>query len=145
MLLKNATLEDCIAKLNEDALMRLHHPPNEHIRIVSPGTRQSIAMYLALEHASQDAYNHICRATARNFAGAESVDEILGFYSVEKLIAQYTGVIPLCMTCVRIHVLHSLVLLQMKMAVLRAERLAGIRPSYMQATGGIRLLPRLSP
>ncbi|KAG1719905.1 hypothetical protein EDB19DRAFT_1860511, partial [Suillus lakei] len=95
MLLKNATLEDHIAKLNEDALMCLRHPPNERIRIVSPGTQQSIAMYLALEHASQDAYNRICRATARNFAGAEGVDEILSFYSVKKLIAQYTGVDPL--------------------------------------------------
>ncbi|KAG2746861.1 hypothetical protein P692DRAFT_20738315, partial [Suillus brevipes Sb2] len=49
------------------------------IIIDSPGVRQSILMYLALEHASQDAYNHICRATTHNFAGANGVNDLLSF------------------------------------------------------------------
>jgi hypothetical protein len=95
LLLKNATPEDRIAKFSDDALARLHHPPNEPIRIANPGTRQSISMYLALEHASQEAYNRIRRATMQNFLGAEGADEILSFHNVEKLIAQYTGVKPI--------------------------------------------------
>lgn len=31
----------------------------------------------------------------QNFVGAEGADEILSFYNVEKLIAQYTGVEPI--------------------------------------------------
>jgi hypothetical protein len=95
LLLKNASPQDPIAKMSDDALARLRNPPNESINITNPGTRQSIAMYLALEHASQEAYNRIRRATMHNFAGADGVDEILSFQSVEKLIAQYTGVEPI--------------------------------------------------
>jgi hypothetical protein len=49
-------------------------------------------MYLALEHALQDAYNYIYRSTMQNFAGAEGVDELLSFHAVKNLISQYTGV-----------------------------------------------------
>jgi hypothetical protein len=91
--LKNATLEDPIAKLNDEALDRLRNPLRGPIIIDSPGIRHSISTYLALEHASQDAYDRIQRSTRLNFAGAAAgVEDILSFYSVEKLIAQYTGV-----------------------------------------------------
>ncbi|KAG1853516.1 hypothetical protein F4604DRAFT_1883396 [Suillus subluteus] len=90
--LKNALLEDPIVKLGDDALERLHNPPKGPITIDSPGIRHSISMYLALEHASQTAYNRIMRSTMLNFAGADGVDDLLSFYKVERLVAGYTGV-----------------------------------------------------
>ncbi|KAG2348889.1 hypothetical protein BDR05DRAFT_973113 [Suillus weaverae] len=90
--LRNASLEDPIAKLDDTALERLRNPPREPVVIDSPSIRHSISSYLALEHTSQEAYNRIQRSTKLNFAGAAGVDEILSFYSVEKIIAQYTGV-----------------------------------------------------
>ncbi|KAG2348651.1 hypothetical protein BDR05DRAFT_874324, partial [Suillus weaverae] len=67
--IRNTSLDDPIAKLSDDALERLCNPPQGPIVIDSPGVCQSISMYLALEHASQDAYNHICRATAQKMSG----------------------------------------------------------------------------
>ncbi|KAG1853960.1 hypothetical protein F4604DRAFT_1512496, partial [Suillus subluteus] len=90
--LKNASLDDPLAKLSDDALHRLRNPPQEPIIINSPGVRQSISMYLALEHGSQEVYNRMRRAKMRNFEGANGVDEILSFYNVEKLISQHIGV-----------------------------------------------------
>ncbi|KAG1866996.1 hypothetical protein C8R48DRAFT_599867, partial [Suillus tomentosus] len=90
--LKNASLDDPLAKLSDDALDRLRNPPQGPIIIDSPGVRQSISMYLALEHGSQEAYNRMRRATMRNFEGANGAEEILSFYNVEKLIRQHTGV-----------------------------------------------------
>ncbi|KAG1743386.1 hypothetical protein EDB19DRAFT_1633240, partial [Suillus lakei] len=84
--------EDPIAKLGDDILARLRNPHQEPVDIESAGVRQSISMYLALEHTSQDAYDRIRRAITRNFAGAEGVDEVLSFKAVEKFIAKYTGV-----------------------------------------------------
>ncbi|KAG1735427.1 hypothetical protein EDB19DRAFT_1910689 [Suillus lakei] len=55
--LKNTSLDDPLAKLSNDALDRLRNPPQGPIIIDSPGVRQSISMYLALEHGSQEAYN----------------------------------------------------------------------------------------
>ncbi|KAG2064175.1 hypothetical protein BDR04DRAFT_1035995 [Suillus decipiens] len=91
-LLRNTSLEDPIAKLGEDVLARLHNPHQEPGDIKSPGVCQSISMYLALEHSSQHAYDRICRAITRNFAGAEGADEVLSFKAVEKFIVKYTGV-----------------------------------------------------
>jgi hypothetical protein len=90
--LKNASLDDPLAKLSDDALDRLRNPPQGPIIIDSPGVRQSISMYLALEQGSQEAYNRMRRATMRNFEGANGAEEILSFYNVEKLIRQHTGV-----------------------------------------------------
>ncbi|KAG1847252.1 hypothetical protein C8R48DRAFT_547524, partial [Suillus tomentosus] len=90
LLLKNASLDDPISKLLYDALDRLRNPPQGPIDIDRPGIRHSISMYLALEHASQDAYNRIQRSTMRNFA--QGNEDILSFYAVEKLISKYTGV-----------------------------------------------------
>ncbi|KAG2744318.1 hypothetical protein P692DRAFT_201721996, partial [Suillus brevipes Sb2] len=90
--LKNATLEDPMAKLGDDALERLRNPPQGPITIDSPGIRHSISMYLALEHASQEAYDRIMRSTRRNFTEADGIDDLLSFYRVERLIAEYTGV-----------------------------------------------------
>ncbi|KAG2062347.1 hypothetical protein BDR06DRAFT_978729 [Suillus hirtellus] len=91
-LLRNASLEDLIAKLGEDVLARLHNLHQEPGDIESPGVCQSISMYLTLEHSSQHAYDWICRAITHNFAGTEGADEVLSFKAVEKFIVKYTGV-----------------------------------------------------
>ncbi|KAJ8589580.1 hypothetical protein M405DRAFT_899515, partial [Rhizopogon salebrosus TDB-379] len=90
--LKNATLEDPVARMSDEALERLRNPPQVTLEINNPGIRHSISTYLALEHASQDAYNRMRRSTMRNFAGAAAVDDVQSFYNVEKLISTYTGV-----------------------------------------------------
>ncbi|KAG2028960.1 hypothetical protein BDR03DRAFT_882217 [Suillus americanus] len=90
--LRRASLMDLLAQIYTDVLVRLHDPPRAPIDIDHPGIWHSISMYLALEHASQDAYNRIHRSTLRNFTGAEGADKILSFHAVEKLISQYTGV-----------------------------------------------------
>ncbi|KAG1894228.1 uncharacterized protein F5891DRAFT_961860 [Suillus fuscotomentosus] len=87
-LLRNASLEDPIAKLGEDVLARLRNPHQEPGDIERPGVHQSISMYLALEHSSQHAYDRIRRAITRNFAGAEGANEVLSFKAVEKFIAK---------------------------------------------------------
>ncbi|KAG2337362.1 hypothetical protein BDR05DRAFT_895382 [Suillus weaverae] len=60
--LRNASLEDPIAKLDDAALERLRNPPREPVVIDSPSIWHSISSYLALEHASQEAYNQIQRS-----------------------------------------------------------------------------------
>ncbi|KAG2349710.1 hypothetical protein BDR05DRAFT_972677 [Suillus weaverae] len=90
--LKNASLDDPLAKLSDDALDQLRNLPQGPIIINSPGVRQSISMYLVLKHGSQEAYNQMQRATMHNFEAANGAEEILSFYNVEKLIHQHTGV-----------------------------------------------------
>ncbi|KIO04827.1 hypothetical protein M404DRAFT_142201, partial [Pisolithus tinctorius Marx 270] len=90
--LANVSLEDPVSKLDEEALARLCSPPDHVVSIDSPGIRYSISTYLALENASQKAYNRVCEAARTNFAGAPGVENILSFYNVERTIAMYTGV-----------------------------------------------------
>ncbi|KIK35849.1 hypothetical protein CY34DRAFT_26510 [Suillus luteus UH-Slu-Lm8-n1] len=72
--------------------------------VILPKIKEAMEFVLSLRRASLtdllaqicedalDAYNHICRSTLRNFAGAEGADEILSFHAVERLISQRTGV-----------------------------------------------------
>ncbi|KIK17012.1 hypothetical protein PISMIDRAFT_112278, partial [Pisolithus microcarpus 441] len=90
--LASATLEDPVTKLSQLALERLRNPPCQPLRIDNAGHRHSISTYLATEHSSKDAYEKICWSTARNFPGAEGVNDILSFHNVENLIASLTGV-----------------------------------------------------
>ncbi|KIK26896.1 hypothetical protein PISMIDRAFT_94090, partial [Pisolithus microcarpus 441] len=90
--LASASLEDPVSKLDDDALSRLRSPPNYAVSIESPGVRYSISTYLALENASQKAYNRVCHAAQQNFPGAAGIDDILSFYNVERTIAMHTGV-----------------------------------------------------
>jgi hypothetical protein len=60
--LKNASLEDPVAKMNDEVLERLWNPPKVPLEINNPGICHSISMYLALEHASQDVYNRVHRS-----------------------------------------------------------------------------------
>ena len=95
MALKNALLNDPVAHLGEEALKRLWNPPDEVICIDNPGTRFSIAAYLALENTSQIMYNRVCQAARIAFASAPGGDSILSFHNIEKLIASYTGVVSI--------------------------------------------------
>ncbi|KIK24140.1 hypothetical protein PISMIDRAFT_10411 [Pisolithus microcarpus 441] len=91
--LRIASLDDPITKLSEESLERLWNPPPQPISIESAGTHYSIATYLALENASQNAYNHVCQAAHHSFADFPGVDEIQSFHNVEKLIVSYTGIV----------------------------------------------------
>ncbi|KIN97645.1 hypothetical protein M404DRAFT_91800, partial [Pisolithus tinctorius Marx 270] len=93
--LKNASLDDDVAKLSTDALERLRNPPDEVVTINNPGIRFAISTYLALENASQQAYNRVCEAAHVAFEGTPAADSILSFYNVEKLVATYTGVVSI--------------------------------------------------
>lgn len=91
----NAMLRDPIAKMMAPMLTRLHNPPTAPLQIVSPGVRHSITMYLALEHASHNAYELVMKSTCNNFGRANGVDECLPFAAVEDLIATHTGIKPI--------------------------------------------------
>ncbi|KIK11164.1 hypothetical protein PISMIDRAFT_43836, partial [Pisolithus microcarpus 441] len=67
--LASATLDDPVTKLTRTALDRLRNPPRQSLQIDNPGHRHSILTYLTTEHSSRDAYQKICRSTARNFPG----------------------------------------------------------------------------
>ena len=71
---------------------RLCNPPNTPLLIESPRICHSILTYLALEHSSQDAYERVCRSTARNFLQAPGIDDIQSLYNVEKLICSFTSI-----------------------------------------------------
>ena len=90
--LSTATLADPVAKLSPQALERLRDPPRRPLLINNAGHRQSISIYLATEHSSEDAYEKIRRSTIRNFPGAQEVEDILSFHKVESFIAGLTGV-----------------------------------------------------
>ena len=90
--LSTATLEDPVAKLSPQALEHLQDPPRWPLFIDSVGHHHSISTYLATEHSSEDAYEKICRSTARNFTGAPGIEDLLSFHKVESLIEAMTGV-----------------------------------------------------
>ena len=76
-------------------LARLRNPPGHVISIEDQGTRFSISIYLALENSSQAAYNRVCKAAKRDFSDSRSVDTLLTFHNVEKIIALYTGIVSI--------------------------------------------------
>lgn len=61
--IRNASFEDPMAKMMNAMLTRLRNPPEAPIEINSSGVRHSISVYLALEHASQNAYEGVIRST----------------------------------------------------------------------------------
>lgn len=91
----NASLKDPIAKMTILMLARLCNPHEAPIQINSPGVHHSISTYLALEHASQNAYDSVIKSTQTNFAGVDGVDDCLRFGVVEVAIAAYTGIEPI--------------------------------------------------
>ena len=92
---RNASFQDPIAKTTDTMLTRLRDPPQAPIQIDSPGVRHSISVYLALEHASRNAYERVIKSTRENFLGAPGVETCLRFGAVEDLLAAYTGIEPI--------------------------------------------------
>lgn len=90
--IRNASFEDPMAKMTNAMLTRLRNPLEAPIEINSSGVRHSISVYLALEHASQNAYEGVIKSTRRNFPEAPGVENCLRFGAVEDLIAAYTGI-----------------------------------------------------
>ncbi|KAF8444064.1 hypothetical protein L210DRAFT_3338469, partial [Boletus edulis BED1] len=90
--LRNASLDDPIAKMSGPMLARIRDPPTARIQIENPGIKHSISTYLALEHASQASYRRVIQSMKANFPGVEGVESLLSFHGVENLIASYTGV-----------------------------------------------------
>ena len=92
---RNASLEDPIAKFTPAMLERLRNPPEAPIQLNDPGIRHSISTYLALENASQAAYERVIKSTKQNFPDAPGANNCIKFQAVEKLIASYTGIEPI--------------------------------------------------
>ena len=75
---QDASLDDDVNKMTPEAVERLRNPPQVPIDVESRGIQQSISMYLALEHASQDAYEQICQAM---YSGSKKCPNICMFFS----------------------------------------------------------------
>ncbi|KAI6018271.1 hypothetical protein BKA83DRAFT_4496658 [Pisolithus microcarpus] len=60
--LKNMSLKDPASKLTSKAIEKIQNPPSHADPINDPGTHFSTSTYLALENASQLAYNRVCQA-----------------------------------------------------------------------------------
>jgi hypothetical protein len=95
LLLKNATLEDPISKMDLNMLQKIWNPPQRPLQINSPGIQHSLSTYMALELAFQEAYECVINSTQHNFPAVGGIPDLLSFKSVEKLIASHTGIEPL--------------------------------------------------
>ncbi|KAG1747773.1 uncharacterized protein EDB91DRAFT_1079495 [Suillus paluster] len=89
-LLRVASLDDPVAKLDDAALNRLRNPYQTGLEIDSSAVRHGIATYFALEHSAINAYESIRQSAARCLEGEAT--QIPSYYNVERLIAEYTGV-----------------------------------------------------
>ncbi|KAF9228360.1 hypothetical protein BS17DRAFT_692925 [Gyrodon lividus] len=87
--LRNASLDDAAAKLDEVALQQICNPPQATLEINTPEIWHSISTYLALEHSSQNAYEHVHHSHHINYPDHA---EMLSFSEVKRTIAEYTGV-----------------------------------------------------
>ncbi|KAG1893061.1 uncharacterized protein F5891DRAFT_963520 [Suillus fuscotomentosus] len=87
--LRSASLDDPIAKLDEDAKKNLREPLRELPNVVDPIVRHGITMYYALEHSSRNAYERICASMQRTYPDAEAMPS---FRRTERIIAEYTGI-----------------------------------------------------
>ncbi|KIK13056.1 hypothetical protein PISMIDRAFT_119622 [Pisolithus microcarpus 441] len=90
--LKNMSLKDPASKLTSKAIEKIQNPPSHADPINDPGTHFSTSTYLALENASQLAYNRVCQAAQCH---TPKFDCILTFHNIEKSIPSYTRVISI--------------------------------------------------
>ncbi|EIW74970.1 hypothetical protein CONPUDRAFT_40790, partial [Coniophora puteana RWD-64-598 SS2] len=88
--IREARLDDPVAKLSEEVLYRLRHPPHTPPEPLSPLQKHSITNYFALENASIRAFEEVRASEIKTFNVAEQ--DLLHFDAVEKLIAKITGV-----------------------------------------------------
>ena len=89
-LLRTASLDDPIAKLNDTALYRLRHPPCTQLTIDDEAVRFGIETYFSLEHSMNSSYESIRQSAGRCFNG--SALDVPSHYSIEKMISEYMGV-----------------------------------------------------
>ncbi|KIK13975.1 hypothetical protein PISMIDRAFT_53468, partial [Pisolithus microcarpus 441] len=89
-LLRTASLDDPVAKLDDFALSRLWSPPRTRLTIEDDAIHFGIETYFALEHSAITAYEFIQQSASHCFAGNAS--NIPSHYNIEKLIAGHTGV-----------------------------------------------------
>ncbi|KAF8835413.1 hypothetical protein BDN67DRAFT_1039871 [Paxillus ammoniavirescens] len=83
--LRNASLEDVVSKLDGAALQRIRNPPQATLQIDDSDIQHSIGTYLALEHSSQDAYEHVCHSHAINYPDCHGMLSFSEYTGVEKI------------------------------------------------------------
>ncbi|KAI6145300.1 hypothetical protein BKA82DRAFT_127433, partial [Pisolithus tinctorius] len=89
-LLHTALLDDPITKLDDAALHRLQNPPHNQLTVDDDVICFGIKSYSALEHSAISSYESIRQLAGCCFKG--NAMGVLSYYSVEKLIMEYTGV-----------------------------------------------------
>lgn len=94
-IIRNASLEDPIARYTDAMLARIRNPPQTTLHIDNPALRHSISVYLALEHASQKAYERVIDSTKRCCLAVPEMQNCLRFGAVEDLLATLTGIEPI--------------------------------------------------
>jgi hypothetical protein len=88
-LLKTASFNDDLCKLDADTLERLKNPVTTPVEL-SPDERLSLDLFVSVQNASQEVYNSAAKAIRRRHPH----DELLSYYGAKRLIAEITGVIP---------------------------------------------------
>ncbi|KIO01782.1 hypothetical protein M404DRAFT_149465, partial [Pisolithus tinctorius Marx 270] len=89
-LLRAASLDDPVAKLDDAALHRLRNPPCTQLEIDDDTIHFGLEVYFSLEHSAISAYESIRQSAACCFEGRAV--SIPSHYNIKKLIAEYTGV-----------------------------------------------------
>ncbi|KAI6025983.1 hypothetical protein F5J12DRAFT_715953, partial [Pisolithus orientalis] len=89
-LLCTTSLDDPVAKLDDAALHRLWNPPRDRLTVDDDAIRFGIESYFALEHSAISSYKSIRQLAGHCFKG--NAMGVLSYYSIKKLIAEYTGV-----------------------------------------------------
>ncbi|KAG1893540.1 uncharacterized protein F5891DRAFT_962782 [Suillus fuscotomentosus] len=84
---RRATLDDGVGLKGED-LVRLQDPPRFPCRIDNPCEELAISLFLALQHSSEAAYDHIRSAVQKCYPDSE----VPSLYRVKKLIHELTGI-----------------------------------------------------
>lgn len=86
-MVKNATLDK--DQIDPEVLRRLRRPPKELPDISDPSVRFSLDIYIALEHASHEAYEAVREA-------AQQINvHMLSYHQVKSRAAEITGIVPI--------------------------------------------------
>jgi hypothetical protein len=88
-LLRTASFDNDLCKLDADTLERLKHPVTTPVEL-SPDERLSLDLFVSVQNASQEVYNSAAKAIRRRHPD----DELLSYYGAKHLIAEITGVTP---------------------------------------------------
>ncbi|EIW81874.1 hypothetical protein CONPUDRAFT_152775 [Coniophora puteana RWD-64-598 SS2] len=86
-MIRMASLDDTVSRLDPETLDRIRNPRCQPLPPLSPTLDLAITTYLALEHSSRRSYEDIRRGLQRTLKC-----ELPSFHSIEKSIAELTGV-----------------------------------------------------